>query len=128
MFLVPKKRKHLGEREQKSIFAKDEANTVSVEDLRSNRLVSPEQNGSRNCVKASFQISITVGSSLRRENHRGIMYLLSSITGSTGSPSRRNRLLPARSPFLAPLSLSLNSREQSFSALDSPVAPYLCSY
>lgn len=53
----------------------------------------PEQNGSDNCVKASFQISITVGSSLRRENHRGIMYLLSSITGSTSSPSRSSRRL-----------------------------------
>lgn len=70
----------------------------------------PEQNGSDNCVKASFQISITAGSSLRRENHRGIMYLLSSITGSTGSPSRSSRrLLPRPVPRLA--LLSLNPRE-----------------
>lgn len=68
------------------------------------------QNGLDNCVKASFQISITAGSSLRRENHRGIMYLLSSITDSTTScsPSRSSRRFLLRS--VAARSLSLNSR------------------
>lgn len=81
-------------------------------------VASSEQNGSGNCVKASFQISITVGSSLRRENHRGIMYLLSSITGSTGSPSRsRRRLRPGRRSVL---SLSLNPRDSSS---PSPLPP-----
>lgn len=70
----------------------------------------PEQNGSDNCVKASFQISITVGSSLRLENHRGIMYLLSSITGSTGSPSRSSRRLLSRS--LSPRELALPPPQQ----------------
>lgn len=50
------------------------------------------RNGSGNCVKASFQISITAGSPLRRENHRGIMYLLSSITGSTAHPRAESSL------------------------------------